>query len=112
MISQYVHVFQLIAAVLGLIIVVITYRAARISSQSYLYYLSAGFGIIALGSLVEELLANLVVNFTIRQDHLVESIFVNIGFIIIWFALREVKSSDEQHEVSVIDLKEEEEDVE
>ncbi len=94
MITILLNIFEIISISLGILLVLITYIAGKKNSQNYLYLLSLGFGVIALGSLFESILSNKLENYSVRRHHLLESIFVNIGFIIIWYALKEEKDEN------------------
>ena len=80
-------VLELTSLLLGLILVYITYTAANYTKQRYLLNLSIGFGIVSLGSIFEEIIDR-VFDLTLRQGHLVESIFVDLGLFIIFMSLR------------------------
>ena len=67
MIIALVNLTELVAIITGMIIVFITFRAGKLTSQLYLYYLSIGFGIISLGSLLEELVSHYFKDFSIRH---------------------------------------------
>ena len=80
-------VLELTSLLLGLILVYITYTAANYTKQRYLLNLAIGFAIISLGSILEEII-DVIFGLTLRQGHLVESIFVDLGLFIIMISLR------------------------
>lgn len=72
---------------LGLAVTAISYRAYRRSGVHYLRTAAIGFGVISVGVFIEGLLFE-VVELNLAVVHIVESVAIGIGFLILLQSLR------------------------
>lgn len=79
-------VVRVIVLVLGIAVTFTSFRAYRRSGARYLRDASLGFGIITIGVFIEGLLFE-VAGLDLAVVHIVESIAIGIGFIILLISL-------------------------
>lgn len=78
---------RLAVLAVALAVTAISYRAYRRSGARYLRTASVGFGVIAIGVFVEGLLFE-VLELNLALVHIVESVAIGVGFLILLQSLR------------------------
>ena len=81
-------VIRLLVLGLGAAIAYTSYTAYRRTGQPYLRTASIGFGIITVGVLIEGVLVVLF-DVSIRIAHIVESVVIVLGFIVLLYSFRQ-----------------------
>lgn len=78
---------RLAVLLLGLAVTVISYRAYRRTGTPYLRTAAVGFGVISIGVFVEGILFELF-ELNLALVHIVESVAIGLGFVILLHSLR------------------------